>query len=164
MYARESVTDRRQRSNKGCRALGVTSKRIILFNFELKLIRILGVRGTQQQQIVGQFESHVHDREELINILQPGMNDVVQQQQQPHQDTSQLHPVPRGPRSRSSGTRRRNVHNPHGEFFVPHNNYGPMDQGLLSLARRTEVAERAFTDPKGNALFSPNCWTFVWEG
>jgi hypothetical protein len=114
------------------------------------------IGGTQQQQMVGQFESHVHDQDELINILQPGMNDVVQQQQQqqqqqqpqqPQQDTSQLHPVPRGPRSRSSGTRRRNTHNPLEQFSIPHPNYSSMDQGLFSLGRLTDVVSRAFENP-----------------
>ena len=108
------------------------------------------IGGTQQQQMVGQFESHFHDQDELINILQPGMNDVVQQQQQqqqPQQDTSQLHPVPRGPRSRPSGMRRRNTHNPLEQFSIPHPNYSSMDQGLFSLGRLTDVVSRAFENP-----------------
>lgn len=106
------------------------------------------IGGTQQQQMVGQFESHVHDQGELSNILQPGMNDVVQQQQQqqqPQQDTSQLHPVPRGPHSR--GTRRRNAHNPLEQFSIPHPNYSSMDHGLFSLGRLTDVVSRAFENP-----------------
>jgi hypothetical protein len=115
------------------------------------------IGGQQQQQMVGHFESRVHDQEELINILQQpqnrnaGMNDVVQQpqqqQQQPQQDTSQPRPVPQRLGARTPVTRRRNTHNPLEQFSMPHQNYSSMDQGLFSLGRLTEVVARAFENP-----------------